>query len=1828
MTNGQNHSRGGGRGNRGTGGNHRDDPRRLHRCQGAKEYLTRDEIKRLASSDSEEVARYITKEEGGFLAAYSHPANCSHPLILKGLVKLLYLLVKSDEHTLAARMVARVFDEGSDDTGATFRTSLDTLIRKMPGEVKQHIQSENVQYIKYLIEIGRFALDSVPRSVIYTFPYRSLNDTTQMLAVMDPSRMRSLPVETEALAEEYSGILTANLLSTRSSGASGTSCRGSRAADIGPPPQPFTDISVLPTTDEVHPYAVKPYLRPNVTKGMYTDWEHYLDVQFRLMREDFLAPLRNGIRQYELKGGGKYLSDVRVYEGVSIGSIVCLYSGVGFLLRFDIARFKRVNWEHSKRLIYGSLLCLSSDNFQTIYFATVVKRDPKLLKDGLVTVQFEGDRFNEVFQIDPDQQFVMVESTAYFEAYRHILNGLQNALKNHITEQLPTFKRYLVDCRLQPPVPAPRYLRLSLDRKLRLREVIDIKAGNPDVVVTDDSSWPPCEHTGLDESQLRAFRAAITQELSVIQGPPGTGKTFIGLKVVEALITNRSKLSNFPILVLCYTNHALDQFLEGIIEIKTKVKNPPGSKELNIVRIGGRCKTKSLEQYMLKARIDEIRQQRVLPASLYKPSSRLRKEIHQYQESIEYAQRRVKVTENRDKIFKLPVLEEFMLHMHLFQLTSEKPTERGREIDVWLNLWYIFEEENGEVSKGTREQQQTPEIHEDVDSESDSEDEYIQVDAEAHILEGERMIEGEELEVRRHRNRAPQQESDLYASNEYERQQSDTQWNVIQISTNERQRRIKKGLSNKPMSRQEASRVTDIWRLNLGRRWSLYLHWVNELIRNQKQLIADVAGRYNETCKEHTENRQAIDAFVIEEADIIGMTTTGAAKYNHVLSNMHPKIVIIEEAAEVFESHVFTSLTPSVQQLIMIGDHKQLRPKANCYNLEKDYGFCVSLFEKLARNNFPVVTLQVQHRMRPEIASLICPSIYDKLLNHESVEIYGHVKGIGHDLFFIDHTHPEKSNEDRDRSHSNDHEADFIVALCKYLLKQGYQPSEVTVLTMYRGQLLELKKRMKKSEFNGVRVAAVDDFQGEENEIILLSLVRSNSDGKVGFLSIENRICVSLSRAKVGFFVIGNLSMLRDKDDTVWPQILADLSQKGCTGKALPLRCQVHSKSIVMAATAKDFLKCPEGGCQQKCDFRLVCGHSCPRLCHPTDREHKKMKCKQNCLKLLDCGHQCKHKCFQCKNECPPCTELVPKMMSECNHEVMVPCHEWDSVFYACTKPCDMIIQCGHKCQELCSNPCTMVCRVPVEKELPCGHLGYVPCFQDASTVECTEQCDAPLDCGHKCAGKCGSCQMGRLHVRCQSKCGRTLVCSHECKFPCTPTCPPCMEECTNYCVHSKCQRKCYEPCIPCREPCAWKCEHFQCSRQCGQLCDRPPCDEPCKKTLKCGHPCIGLCGEKCPTKCRICDKDEVCEILFGNEDEEDARFIQFEECKHIIEVTACDTWMKQADDESKPAKVQFKSCPKCKTQIRKSVRYGNSVKLTLKDYEKIKQKQQVMLSDDVIEKLHDTQQKVVQLSSSHLLKIDQKLKLIAELLQSSSQSVERSLPPHHVNNINAQLSYFSHIVNMMKHLSSLESTSNVHQSLSTFGIGIKDLQCSIANLIDFIMPDFLSDQQVSDIESEIYRLMCLIKLLDVWCKIGSGSVATDDRVNLRSIVVRMQHSGWKLPKLKEEDYNEITKFITTMTKKYQVSGPITKDERIAIVKAIGLSKGHWFKCPNGHYYCIGECGGAMVEAKCPECGATIGGRSHRLRDDNQLATEMDGAQHAAWSEFTNLANFDPNQLM
>lgn len=96
---------------------------------------------------------------------------------------------------------------------------------------------------------------------------------------------------------------------------------------------------------------------------------------------------------------------------------------------------------------------------------------------------------------------------------------------------------------------------------------------------------------------------------------------------------------------------------------------------------------------------------------------------------------------------------------------------------------------------------------------------------------------------------------------------------------------------------------------------------------------------------------------------------------------------------------------------------------------------------------------------------------------------------------------------------------------------------------------------------NGLNITTVDNFQGEENRIILLSLVRSNNDGNAGFLNEENRVCVAVSRAREGLYIIGNMDTLTASTE-IWKKMKHTLEKLKAIGNNLKLRCRYHLKSF------------------------------------------------------------------------------------------------------------------------------------------------------------------------------------------------------------------------------------------------------------------------------------------------------------------------------------------------------------------------------------------------------------------------------------------------------------------------------------------------------------------------------------------------------------------------------------------------------------------------------------------------------------------------------------------
>ncbi|NWS36582.1 ZNFX1 protein, partial [Polioptila caerulea] len=1560
-------------------------------------------------------------------------------------------------------------------------------------------------------------------------------------------------------------------------------------------------MSIYPTYDEIHGKE-KPFLRPNFVSGRYESTSIYLDTHFRLLREDFVRPLREGIMEVlqnlqDRNLRKKKFDDIRIYFDARIIAPCCASTGIAYKVQFDTRPLRFVQWQNSKRLLYGSLVCMSQDHFETFLFATVSRRNAAELDNGIVELCFDANSQPLLEELQPSDSFLMVETTAYFEAYRHVLEGLQKTRE----EDIP-FQKYIVECDTQ--VKEPAYL--TEDTAYNLAPLTKTSRGEkcPDslksVRVLDPNQWLSMEALKLDESQMEALNLALTKELAIIQGPPGTGKTYVGLKIVQALLTNehvwQRTYMRRPILIVCYTNHALDQFLEGILSFQ---KN-------GIVRVGGRSNSGALLTRTLK----ELRRLNYgfdFLDHFPEDYQNIMSEMKEAEQAILEGARRLENT--TCGILNKCYLKPYMAPQHWYSLISALEDDEifyigsNRSLILeWLGLGESAFTQNAAENiwaENPGGQQEREEERED-----EAEEELLKISEMADLIEAERVIEDEKITNPWRREKEHDRAADELASAmldmKLDQEEGTAQprqtmkWEVTAAQKRKIKQKMKAELRKlSTMTEEEANAVQDVWQLDLSSRWRLYRHWLKAYQSFIREDIRDYEYQYQAAARRLEELKLEQDLFILNNAKIVGMTTTGAAKYRRILEYVKPPIVIVEEAAEVLEAHTITTLSEDCQHLILIGDHQQLQPSANVYDLAKNFNLEVSLFERLIKVDFPFVCLKYQHRMRPEIAQLISPHIYQKLENHPSVLEYENIKGVSTNVFFVEHEVPEQEIQEG-KSHQNPHEAHFVVELCKYFLCQGYEPSQITILTTYTGQLFCLQKLMPAKVFEGVKVHVVDKYQGEENDIVLLSLVRSNKEERPGFLQIPNRICVALSRAKKGLYCIGNMRMLGKVP--LWNKIIETLAKNGHIGQSLELCCQNHPETKTQVSTGEDFNQVPEGGCTLPCEFRLSCGHVCARACHPYDPEHKNYQCLKPCQKVLCAdGHRCPQSCYE---PCEKCMVKVEKTISKCGHVQMVPCHipPWE---FKCLEPCQKKLKCGHPCRNTCGEQCTEYCPEQVTATLKCGHEQEVSCWLTGrgceEDVKCESKCSVTLACGHVCSGSCHTCFGGRFHKACDRPCKRVLICSHTCREPCTAECPPCQKKCQNYCIHSKCKKKCWESCVPCAEPCEWQCQHYQCTNLCSEPCNRPRCNVPCAKMLPCGHPCVGFCGEPCPKKCLVCDHEELTQIFFGFEDDPDARFVQLEDCGHVFESQGLDHYMDQDDDV-----VKLKVCPLCQAPIRKNLRYGTSVKRQVEEIERVKQKIQ-----GPAQEIESNRQRLkAALERNVVLKnyLSSKYLMLQDELKASALSTKS------IGLIENLLNFYERVANLTYSMIKIDANEK------------KVLKKRLDEVQKWLDKERISftGQELTDLQSEIQRLSYLLSLLRYK---ATRMISTDVAAEINS--AREILEGTK--KFTEEDEAAVKAHLKKINAGSTLSGlGISEAERVQIVSAIGCPRGHWFKCKNGHIYVIGECGGAMQRSTCPECHEVIGGTNHTLESSNSLAPEMDGATHAAWSDVANnMLNFE-----
>ncbi|KYK57109.1 CbxX/CfqX [Drechmeria coniospora] len=467
-------------------------------------------------------------------------------------------------------------------------------------------------------------------------------------------------------------------------------------------------------------------------------------------------------------------------------------------------------------------------------------------------------------------------------------------------------------------------------------------------------------------AQLNSLINGLENSLAQIQGPPGTGKSFLGALILSFIIG----LTNHKVLVISYTNHALDQFLEDLLDI--------GLSENDMVRLGSKAT------------------ERTKPLGLNNCTS---SGDSYFDSSTRWLIGRL----NRQKAEAATLLHDSLGGLSDSHINTRDILDYLELDHPDTSFWDAFQLSN--------------------------EDEDFIVVGKAGKVLGPR---------------------DLY-----------NRWMGGETLH---------GLGSL------AAHVDDhcmfVWELPAESRRKLHARWTRKIAEDHIAGHMELAESHARHQTELNEAYNSRSQSILLGKRVIGCTTTGAAMNHAILRKVKPDVVLVEEAGEILEAHVVSALGPSVKQLILIGDHKQLRPKVGSYRLTVEMGegfdLNVSLFERLIKHCHKFTSLTEQHRSHPDISHFTRLLAYPHLENSPETLKRDKVRGLQSRVIFAHHEKPEDMSEGPNAdegprsgmSKRNTYEAEMVLKTVKYLGQQGYKSKDIVVITPYLGQLLLLKSTL------------------------------------------------------------------------------------------------------------------------------------------------------------------------------------------------------------------------------------------------------------------------------------------------------------------------------------------------------------------------------------------------------------------------------------------------------------------------------------------------------------------------------------------------------------------------------------------------------------------------------------------------------------------------------------------------------------------------------------------------------------------------------------------------
>ncbi|KAG0550415.1 hypothetical protein BDA96_01G336200 [Sorghum bicolor] len=306
------------------------------------------------------------------------------------------------------------------------------------------------------------------------------------------------------------------------------------------------------------------------------------------------------------------------------------------------------------------------------------------------------------------------------------------------------------------------------------------------------------------------------------------------------------------------------------------------------------------------------------------------------------------------------------------------------------------------------------------------------------------------------------------------------------------------------------------------------------------------------------DNEPSIRELCLKHAKLIFCTASSSFELFRLQSVRPISILVIDEAAQLKECESLVPLLlQGIEHVLLIGDENQLSSLVKS-KIAKDADFGRSLYQRLCTMGYNKHLLEVQYRMHPSISKFPNSNFYDnrisdgpivKQKDYAKSYLPGPIYGA---YSFIHIDNDMEMLDSLGQSSKNMAEVAVVANIIERLAKECTEKRQITsvgVISPYTAQVIALQdklgRKFEKHDFLSVTVKSIDGFQGGEEDIILISTVRSNKDGKVGFLSDSRRINVALTRAKYCLWILGNGTTLL-ASNSIWADLVRDSKRRGC----------------------------------------------------------------------------------------------------------------------------------------------------------------------------------------------------------------------------------------------------------------------------------------------------------------------------------------------------------------------------------------------------------------------------------------------------------------------------------------------------------------------------------------------------------------------------------------------------------------------------------------------------------------------------------------------------------